>query len=319
MEGFFNFTHSFSCPSVCLATAIRTMRFQSTFSNGILASSLPVALGWGSLGHQTVAYVATNFVNELTKAKFQTILGDTTSDYLASIATFADSYRYTEGGEFTSPYHYIDAMDSPPETCGVDFERDCPEEGCIVSAISNYSSSLSEAEVLFAAKGRFWRVGNSLVLANQCSLSQTSINLFINLAVGGNTILVTFDGAATNLHAVWDTSIPQKFAGSATLAHAHTFAANLTDAIQTGVYKNESATWLKGIDLSVPVETAMLWAVDANAFVCTAVIPEGPNVTTTIDLGGEYYRENIPVVQRQLAKAGYRLAKWLDLIAASTA
>ncbi|CAG8950758.1 hypothetical protein HYFRA_00002971 [Hymenoscyphus fraxineus] len=288
------------------------MGFPSTFSIGLLASSLPVALGWGSLGHQTVAYVATNFVNELTKAKFQTILGDTTSDYLASIATFADSYRYTEGGEFTSPYHYIDAMDSPPETCGVDFERDCPEEGCIVSAISNYttriqSSSLSEAEVLFAAK---------MVVHFVADIHQPLHNE--NLAVGGNTILVTFDGAATNLHAVWDTSIPQKFAGSATLAHAHTFAANLTDAIQNGVYKNESATWLKGIDLSVPVETAMLWAVDANAFVCTAVIPEGPNVTTTIDLGGEYYRENIPVVQRQLAKAGYRLAKWLDLIAAST-
>lgn len=31
-------------------------------------------------------------------------------------------------------------MDSPPESCGVDFERDCPEEGCIVSAINNYVS-----------------------------------------------------------------------------------------------------------------------------------------------------------------------------------
>ena len=29
-----------------------------------------------------------------------------------------------------------------------------------------------------------------------------------NLDVGGNTIDVTFDGDSTNLHAVWDTSIP---------------------------------------------------------------------------------------------------------------
>lgn len=29
-----------------------------------------------------------------------------------------------------------------------------------------------------------------------------------NLDVGGNTVDVTFDGDSTNLHAVWDTSIP---------------------------------------------------------------------------------------------------------------
>lgn len=28
------------------------------------------------------------------------------------------------------------------------------------------------------------------------------------LDVGGNTVPVTFDGTSTNLHAVWDTSIP---------------------------------------------------------------------------------------------------------------
>lgn len=37
------------------------MKVQNTLSVGLLASSLPVALGWGTLGHYTVAYVATNF------------------------------------------------------------------------------------------------------------------------------------------------------------------------------------------------------------------------------------------------------------------
>jgi len=27
----------------------------------LLASSLPTALGWGSLGHETVGYIASNF------------------------------------------------------------------------------------------------------------------------------------------------------------------------------------------------------------------------------------------------------------------
>jgi len=35
----------------------------------------------------------------------------------------------------------IDAIDSPPSSCGVDLVRDC-EGGCIVSAIGNYVSVL---------------------------------------------------------------------------------------------------------------------------------------------------------------------------------
>jgi hypothetical protein len=41
---------------------------------------------------------------------------------------------------FTRTNSFQDALDNPPESCSVNFERDCPEEGCIVSAIANYSS-----------------------------------------------------------------------------------------------------------------------------------------------------------------------------------
>lgn len=50
----------------------------------------------------------------------------------------------------------------------------------------------------------------------------------------------------------------------------------------------------------------MVWAVDSNAYVCTAVIPNGPDETESVDLGGAYYTANLPVVEKQLAKAGYR-------------
>lgn len=50
----------------------------------------------------------------------------------------SDSYRYTTAGTFSAPYHYIDALDSPPTSCSVDYARDCGVGGCVVSAISNY-------------------------------------------------------------------------------------------------------------------------------------------------------------------------------------
>lgn len=35
------------------------------------------------------------------------------------------------------------------------------------------------------------------------------------------------------------------------------------------------------------------------------------------ELGDDYYQSAVPVVEIQIARAGYRLAAWLNLIAAS--
>ena len=120
-----------------------------------LASALPTALAWGAMGHETVAYVASDFVAAGTKTYFQALLGDTSADYLATVAAWADSYRYTKAGAFSAPFHFIDALDSPPSSCGVDLARDCGPKGCVVSAIANYVGSpegpFSEPEGVVAA------------------------------------------------------------------------------------------------------------------------------------------------------------------------
>ena len=106
----------------------------------LAGSTLPTALAWGAMGHETIAYVATNFVQSATKDYFQNLLGDTSGDYLASVAAWADSYRATKAGHFSAPFHFIDANDEPPSSCGVDLDRDCGAGGCVVSAIANYVS-----------------------------------------------------------------------------------------------------------------------------------------------------------------------------------
>lgn len=110
---------------------------------------LPIALGalsllptgafaWGAYGHETIAYVASNFVAPSTRSFFQSLLVDTSVNYLASVAAFADSYRSTTAGRFSAPFHFIDARDNPPSSCSVNFNRDCGAEGCVISAIANY-------------------------------------------------------------------------------------------------------------------------------------------------------------------------------------
>ena len=106
----------------------------------LLLSSAPSALAWGTLGHETVAFIAQNFVAADTKVFFSSILDDTSAQYLAKVATWADSYRYTAAGKFSAPFHFIDAEDNPPHSCGVKYSRDCGASGCVVGAISNYVS-----------------------------------------------------------------------------------------------------------------------------------------------------------------------------------
>jgi len=133
-------TASYFSGSVNRTHVLNFLAFEMRFNTFILTCT--VFLGqvhcWGTLGHTTVALIASNLVSLDTKVYFQTLLKNETDSYLANVATWADSFRYTAAGRFSAPFHFIDAADNPPLSCGVRFVRDCGEEGCIVGAIQNY-------------------------------------------------------------------------------------------------------------------------------------------------------------------------------------
>lgn len=133
-------------------------------------------------------------------------------------------------------------------------------------------------------------------------------------AVGGNEVDVVFDGEETNLHAVWDSGMPEMLRGGYGLSDAEAWAWNLTGEIQRGIYAGEAEGWLEGLDIGDAVGSAMVWARDANALVCKVVMPGNASVLETGDLYPGYYEGAIDTVELQIAKAGYRLAAWLDAI-----
>ncbi|KAL2180971.1 phospholipase C/P1 nuclease domain-containing protein [Thermothelomyces heterothallicus CBS 202.75] len=280
------------------------------------AAAVPGVLAWGGFGHISVAYIASNFVSPATTDYLQSLLRNDTGDYLAGVATWADSIRYTKWGRFTSDFHFIDAKDDPPRYCGVDFERDCKKDrGCVVSALQNYTSrmldaDLRESERAIAAKFVVHFVGD----IHQPLHTE-------NVARGGNGIPVLFDGRRFNLHHVWDTSIVEKLVGGGVRRKpypaAKRWADELTREINEGKYASERISWLRSANLSDPVATALAWATEANSYVCTTVLPDGPDAIRDQELGSDYYQAAAPVIEVQVARAGYRLAAWLDLIVTS--
>ena len=109
--------------------------------------------------------------------------------------------------------------------------------------------------------------------------------------------------------------MPEKLIGGYSMADAEAWASSLTTAITSGIFQDQAMSWVKGIDLIDPVSTALSWASEANAFVCTTVMPDGATALENQELSGEYYEKAVPVIQLQVARAGLRLARWLDLIA----
>ncbi|TWU74422.1 hypothetical protein ED733_003894 [Metarhizium rileyi] len=275
-------------------------------------ASVPGTVAWGSLGHITTAYLAGHFVANTTEAFFKDLLRSQDDDYMAKVASWADSIRYTKWGRFTKNFHFIDAHDDPPTSCNVDFKRDCKEDGCVISALANYTqqsldSSLPGWRRAQAAKFVIHFVGD---------LHQPLHHE--DVALGGNRIHVLWDGKAFNLHHVWDTSIAEKWIGGMRgkpYPLAEKWANQLADEIHDGKFAVEKQVWLKDLNFDNAIETAMAWSREANAFVCTHVLPEGPKAIVGQELGGEYFKKAGPVIERQVARAGFRMAAWLDNIA----
>lgn len=202
-----------------------------------------------------MAYIASNFVKPETAAYFQDLLRNDSEDYMAGVATWADSIRYTRWGQFTKNFHFIDAKDSPPNYCGVDFERDCKADGCVVASIQNYTDQLLDHNLYGwqrnqAAKFVIHFVGD----IHQPLHTE-------NVARGGNGIHVLWEHSQVNLHHVWDSSIAEKMLGGIhrkPYPAARQWAQGLTSEIKAGKYEAESKSWTRGMDLDDPIGTSMV-------------------------------------------------------------
>ena len=282
------------------------MSVQLRFATIFLLCSVPqLAIAWGTLGHETVAWIAQSYVSSATAAAIKDILGLTQSDYMANVSTWADTYRYTSGGRWSAPLHFIDANDSPPSSCSVEYSRDCGSSGCSISAIVNYTSILIDDDSSDAVKHDAMRFIIHFVGDLHQPLHDEALD------VGGNDINVTYDGEHTNLHHIWDTEIVEQLADGAS---AKSFAKNLTASIKAGAYGWDVDTWLDGTTLNDTMSTALTWAKEANGYVCSDVLSAGVDAVEEGDLSGSYYKAHFDVARVQIARAGYRLGAWLNLI-----
>ncbi|KAF7969185.1 hypothetical protein HWV62_27957 [Athelia sp. TMB] len=294
------------------------------FSEGVAA--------WGDVGHEAVGYVAMEFLATKAAAFVKKTVPSSDSYSLGPIATWADTVKYETAYEWSQPWHFIDAMDDPlGGSCSVVESRDCGSTGCLSTAIANYTSRLTDSslsstqiqQALYFITHFIGDIGQPLHVENY--------------EYGGNDIDTVCAGESTELHATWDTGMIVQMVGATYGGSTTAWADALVADIKTGTYKADAAGWLScsstteplsrrrsveddiGSVLAAreaaatikPLACPMVWAQESNAYDCSNVFDytKGDDLCT-----GAYFDASIPIINQQIAKQGYRLAAWLNVI-----
>lgn len=255
-----------------------------------------LAFPWGRYGHEVSAHIAEHELTPTSRSAIQGLLGDQS---LAEVANWADEVRPDRAE--TAPLHYINGPVEALEPQPDDYEL---EAGNVYSAILGYArrladDNLSKSQRAEALKFLVHFIGD-LHQPLHCGFAEDR---------GGNDIPAVHDGEPINLHHYWDHEIlaprqarysPQQLA--AILHDRH----HIQEHIDT-----------------VGTDDPRQWIIESRRLIFNGIYPmprvdvEGENgvrVAVLDDSYGEIWR---PVAERQLARAGFRLAATLNILFAS--
>lgn len=159
------------------------------------------AHGFGELGHQIVADLATA---QLTPAARQTVtqlLALEGFQQLRQISSWADSVRDDARFARTGPLHYINF---PRSSCRYVARRDCREGACVVGAIQAFARLLADPKATPQARLTALKWLTHLVADVHQPLHAGYAD-----DRGGNQFQIRYQSSGSNLHWLWDTGLLQ--------------------------------------------------------------------------------------------------------------
>ena len=297
-----------------------------------MCAMAPPAGAWGCKGHQTVAFIAEKhltpdarqFVQKLLNEnpidpKLSRYCGGAIRDALADASTWADDVR-TE--RKNGPWHYIDI---PRGAQRGPLEPFCGAEGCVTRAIEEQLAILKDKNADAAKRADALRY-----LIHFVGDLHQPVHTTTNADEGGNCVPVKYlrrsphehnHSYSPNLHAIWDTAIPERDAEGADAPEYAAmldalFAADIEGWQKAGIHLSDWA-W-EGHDYAESTAYGNLMpkiAIEPNVAVhsCTDDNNIGDRLLHQNIVAGEAYEEKAAmVVEKRIAQAGVRLAMILN-------
>jgi hypothetical protein len=255
------------------------------YSFGFLVVTLSFFLiSWGSTGHRTVGQIAENHLTPQAKEAIKNLIG---KESLADISNWADEVRSDPAFKNTAGWHYVNLPG------GLTYEQ-------FANAVNNmppdngYKAILQCERILTdpqKAKGQ--KIVALKYLVHFIGDLHQPMHVSHAEDKGGNSIVVDFfNGTSDNLHGLWDSGL---------IEHQHSNYKDLAQAYDTAT-PEQITKW--------QTDPPMLWIWESYQ-ISSILYTE---VAENNKLGEDYYQEHIPVVQKQIAKAGIRLAGQLNAI-----
>ena len=244
----------------------------------LTACSIP-GFAWGPEGHRLVARMAEEMLTPAAADRVHATLAP--GETIASMASWADEVRPTR--KETEPWHFIDI---PIDSAGLEMRRDCPAAGCVISKIVEFRKRWRDPSGTPAERREAL-----LFLVHFVGDMHQPLHCANDHDRGGNDVSVQFEGKRMNLHHLWDSALLERMPPEDQLFVI------LSHAITPG----EKAEWSRG--------TVEEWAGESLAAARLVVYGDLP---ATRRLGAAYEHDAEPVIERQLEKAGVRLAAILN-------
>ena len=319
----------------------------------LLPFMLPAKIwAWGCTGHQVVAYIASQNLNPTATAKVADLLSDVTYGdfrrYCAATklgnmefyATWADDAR----DDSNAAWHF---WDIPLADKTGKMPAFCDGTGCVVSALKAQIAILQDASA-----DRVKRQQALMFVIHFMGDEHQPLHVVDNGDRGGNCVPVSFEltgfnhttsegkdkngnpsgSYSPNLHSIWDTSIIETMTGVEDKTDRDKLTQAFADSVATTYKSTIRLAKSKHVNFDTDIET---WAIATHKLAgpkaynkLPAAIPVDPHPAMLASCLGvsskfaplnevaaaPYIGSAKPVIRRQLALAGGRLAAVLNTV-----
>lgn len=259
-----------------------TLDTMRRFAVIILALCIPaMAFAWGAKGHDIVACVAENNISKKTRRAVEEVLGGHSMIY---VANWMDNASHTEEYAYTKTWHYVNV--DPQEQSYYHSEKET--KGDVVTAIDSIVANLKSGELTQDDERAHLMMLIHLVGDLHCPMHAGHKS-----DRGGNGTKVKYFGSVKKLHSVWDSDI---------IESAHRWSHSEWQQQIDRVSKKEKKAMAQGRPVDW-IEECVILASDVYT-----------RSKTGDNLSYDYVAYYTPIIEKQLLKAGIRLARLLEEI-----
>jgi hypothetical protein len=231
----------------------------------------------------------------LSETAAQGVLKYLNGQKMDQVSSVPDQYDHSPAGKWSEPLHFVNMLRGQTE---FDFNTDCGKApGCVVTAIQNYTKRLQN-QVLSREHSNSGEPNALVFLIHFVGDAHQPLHVGYTDDLGGNDVKCSFFGDDTELHAVWDDNIIERYNND---------YSSFSQELQDTIHNNSTLVPMYTHSMN-PVD----WANESFNYVRTIVYA---GVSGNYPkLGQPYYNLALPVIKERLIAAGIRLGYLLNSI-----